>query len=356
MAGTEVKAPEEVDNYLLATVMMWMDKTTVSNTERLMEQYFKYDQVHEAQEILCEKMQKKKPTDKRPTNLQRLQKSASELVTLIQELQAQGETKQVKVVVTPTNLARVPLMESTWGVGDVSTAARLLNLERQMTEMRVEMARVASTPAPASTYKDIVAKKAPEPVVPKAKVVGKAKVKAVPKAVPAEPTSSEGGELEGEEPFQVVARKKGKKAPRKVQYGTGQVTAGGASGEAAPYEVWIGNTHPASTPDIIKEVLVECGRRMEGDGLQEELSILEVECLTKPRDDGKAPHTKQWRVKVPNRFREHMKQPGAYQVGWSSRRFFPARSSRPKVAELTMGPRRGSTVSEAGSTAGINGQ
>ena len=347
--GGGVKAPEEVDSYLLATVIMWLDKTTVSNTERLMEQYFKYEQVHEAQTILSEKMKKKKPTDKRPTNMRRLQTSAAELVALLQELQAQGETKLVKVVVTPASLAMVPLMESTWGEGEVSTAARLLNLERQMTEMRVEVARVASTPAPAPTYRDIVAKK-------DGLVGQKAKVKPVPKDVTAEPIIDQGGNMEEEEPFQVVAKKKWKKAPRKVQYGTGQVTAGGASGEAAPYEIWIGNTHPGSTPEIVREVLVECGRRMEGGGLEEELTILEVECLTKARDDGKEPHTKQWRVKVPNRFREHMKQPAAYQVGWSSRRFFPARSSRPKVAELALAPRRDSMASEAGSTAGTSSQ
>ena len=341
-----MKAPEEVDSYLLATVIMWLDKTTVSNTERLMEQYFKYEQVHEAQAILSEKMKKKEPTNKRPTNMRRLQTSSAELVALLQELQAQGEAKQVRVVVTPASLAMVPLMESTWGEGEVSTAARLLNLERQMAEMRVDVARVASTPAPAPTYKDMVAKK-------DGPVSQKTKVKPVPKEVTEEPTIGQGGDVEEEEPFQVVANRKGKKAPRKVQYGTGQVTAGGASGEAAPYEVWIGNTHPASTPEIVREVLVECGRRMEGGGLEEELTILEVECLTRPRDDGKEPHTKQWRVKVPNRFREHMKQPAAYQVGWSSRRFFPARSSRPKVAELTLAPRRRST---AGSTAGSSSQ
>jgi len=343
-----VNAPEDVDSYLLATAIMWLDKTTVSNTERLVEQYFKYEQIHEANVILSEKMKTKIPT-KKNNSMQRLQKSAKELLALLQVLQAQGEAKQVRVVVTPASLAMVPLMESTWGEGEVSTAARLLTLERQMTEMRLDVARVASTQATAPTFRDMVAKK-------DGLVGQKAKVKPVTKEVPAEPTIGQGVNTEEEEPFLLVERKKGKKAPRKVQYGTGQVTAGGVSGEAAPYEVWIGNTHPASTKDIIQEVLVECGRRMEGGGLEEELTILEVECLTKPRDDGKEPYTKQWRVKVPNRFREHMKKPAAYQVGWSSRRFFPARSSRPKVAELALGPRRGSTASAAGSTAGSSSQ
>ena len=49
----------------------------------------------------------------------------------------------MKVIMTPTTLATVPLMESTWGEGDkASTAARLLNLEKQMSEMCMELAKV----------------------------------------------------------------------------------------------------------------------------------------------------------------------------------------------------------------------
>ena len=69
---------------------------------------------------------------------------------------------------------------------------------------------------------------------------------------------------------------------------------------------------------------------------------MECECLTKERSDGKKPYTRQWRVKVPNRFREHMKRPEAFQVGWSSRRFFPA---RPRVPDLNLAP--GGALEEA---------
>ena len=127
-----------------------------------------------------------------------------------------------------------------------------------------------------------------------------------------------------------LAKGRRRKQPRKVQYGNS--TTGGESGEAAPYKVWIGNTHPESSEEIIREVLVEMGRRSKGDtGLAEDLQVLECECLTKAKTDGRKPYTKQWRVKVPNRFREHMKKPEAYQVGWSSRRYFPARAEVPDL-------------------------
>ena len=135
----------------------------------------------------------------------------------------------------------------------------------------------------------------------------------------------------GQRPWnQVVAGGRGR---RKVQYGTNQVKVMG--GEAAPYEVFVGNTHPDTTETIVKEVLAQVSQSMpEEMKLQEPLMILEVECLTKPRTDGRKSWTKNWRVQVSNRFREHMLRPEAYPMGWSSRRYFPARAARPAVPPL----------------------
>ena len=100
--------------------------------------------------------------------------------------------------------------------------------------------------------------------------------------------------------------------------------------------MWIGNAHPDSTPEVIKEVLIELGKRTEGDAaLTKDMQALECQCLTKLRADGTKPYTKQWRVKVSNRFRQPMMRPEALQVGWSSRRYFPA---GPKVPELHLAP------------------
>ena len=121
--------------------------------------------------------------------------------------------------------------------------------------------------------------------------------------------------------------------PRPVQYGTSAVNVVG--GDAAPYEVFIGNTNPASTEDIIKQVLQECAQNMSGEiKLTEQLEILDVQCITKPRDDGYPIRTKSWRVRVPHKFRDHMLRVEAYPVGWSSRRYFPPRAPRPAVPPL----------------------
>ena len=118
-----------------------------------------------------------------------------------------------------------------------------------------------------------------------------------------------------------------------VQYGTSQVKVNG--GEAAPYDVFVGNTHPQSTVEIVKEVLKKVSESMpEEMKLNEPLEILEVECLTKPRTDGRPIWNKNWRVRVSNRFRTHMLRPESYPAGWSSRRYFPARAARTPVAPL----------------------
>ena len=93
-------------------------------------------------------------------------------------------------------------------------------------------------------------------------------------------------------------------------------------GEATPYEVFIGNTNPASCVEIIKDVLKECAKSVSEEfKLAEQLEILDVESLTKSRDDGYPIRTKSWRVRVPHKFRDHMMRVEAYPVGWSSRRY-----------------------------------
>ena len=45
--------------------------------------------------------------------------------------------------------------------------------------------------------------------------------------------------------------------------------------------------------------------------LSEPLAVEMVDELTKPREDGKRPWSRNWRVQVPHRFREHILRPEA---------------------------------------------
>ena len=83
--------------------------------------------------------------------------------------------------------------------------------------------------------------------------------------------------------------------------------------------------------EVLAQVSLKIPEEMK---LEEPLQILEVECLTKPRTDGRKLWTKNWRVQVSNRFCEHMLRPEAYPMGWSSMRYFPARAARPAVPPL----------------------
>ena len=58
-----------------------------------------------------------------------------------------------------------------------------------------------------------------------------------------------------------------------MNYGKSSVQVAG--GEAAPYEVFVGNTHPDSTIELIKEVIEKCAAMLpEAENLTEPLTVL----------------------------------------------------------------------------------
>ena len=94
----------------------------------------------------------------------------------------------------------------------------------------------------------------------------------------------------------------------------------------APLEVFIANTHPQSTEDIVKNILTECA---DADKSRtNKLDILEVKCMTNLE---RFPHqrTLYWKVVVPHREREYMLKDESYPTGRAHRRFFPPRQSVP---------------------------
>ena len=106
---------------------------------------------------------------------------------------------------------------------------------------------------------------------------------------------------------------------RKMNYGTNKIDEAGA--EAAPIEIFVGNTNPRATEEIIKRVLVKCAEKMP-DGPK--LEILEVKLLTNPDRDPN-PRFKSWMVKVPYAFKNLMEEDAFYPNGWSHRKYFPKR-------------------------------
>ena len=71
----------------------------------------------------------------------------------------------------------------------------------------------------------------------------------------------------------------------------------------APYEVLIANTHPDSTAEIIKKVLIDCSA--QDKSREKTLDIIDVSCMTN-LERFPNPRTLCWKVTVPQREREHM--------------------------------------------------
>ena len=111
-----------------------------------------------------------------------------------------------------------------------------------------------------------------------------------------------------------------RRQPRKVNYGTKNISTAGA--EAAPIEVFVGNTNPRATEEIIAAVLKDCAKDMPD---KPELDILDVRCLTNPERDPN-PRTRSWVVRVPFKFKSLMENVEFYPTGWSHRKYYPPRN------------------------------
>ena len=135
-----------------------------------------------------------------------------------------------------------------------------------------------------------------------------------------ENTNGEGNDDSNGE-FQNVNRRR---QPRKTNFGKNTTDLNIEGAEAAPYEVFVGNTHPKATEAIIADVLTRCAQTLPD---KPDLKIIHVKCLTNLERDPH-PRTKCWRIQVPYSCKQIVENDELYPVGWSHRRFFPARKSR----------------------------
>jgi hypothetical protein len=117
-----------------------------------------------------------------------------------------------------------------------------------------------------------------------------------------------------------------------MNYGTNSVEVEGA--EAAPIEIFVGNTNPKATDEIIKRVLLKCADNMPE---KPKLEILEVTLLTNPERDPN-PRFKSWMVRVPYSFKSLMENDSFYPNGWSHRKYFPKKTAAGQEHEEAHGP------------------
>ena len=133
-------------------------------------------------------------------------------------------------------------------------------------------------------------------------------------------------EEEKNDGYQRVDRQK-KNRKSKVTQGSSKVELANANVALRPCDFFIGNTGAECDSDTIKEVLIEVARRMpdtDEHKLDSDLEILEVELLTKHKD----PRSKNWRVRVPQKYRDHMYRAEAIPSGWNSRKYYFPRAPK----------------------------
>ena len=93
------------------------------------------------------------------------------------------------------------------------------------------------------------------------------------------------------------------------------------AGQAAPVEIYIGNTTPAATEGIVEAVLMKCAKGLDA---QTEFKVLEVVQLAKQIEK---PRTKCWKVVIPYKFKDMMEKDELYPPGWCHRKFFSPRQT-----------------------------
>ena len=358
-----------IDSWKLVTIGMWVDKVEKAGALSLICDNFEWDELWEAaaelnQQCTLRKLEVHIPRNRDQGDLKdRVRVLGTAVLSSLQELKSHSDPPVF--VVTSASLAMVPGVIKSNVKADPAVATRLDNMERMLETLSKGMQEMKSnqlTQWPALQVNGVPlqqpgqqAQGVGRPAVgAETRTGARTKQQSLPVGGQHLRSRSDSRKRKAEEDLQVhgqpeqqaggvqdnsqqdekygwndVARGRRKK----VQYGTSKLRVSG--GDAAPYDVFVGNTHPESTEEIIREVLVKVSEVMpEDQKLSEPLEILEIECLTKPRDDGRKLWSKNWRVQVSNRFREHMLRPEAYPIGWSSRRYFPARAPRQPVPAL----------------------
>ena len=109
-----------------------------------------------------------------------------------------------------------------------------------------------------------------------------------------------------------------------MNYGKNTATQNLEGAEAAPVEIFVGNTHPKATEAIIADVLTKCAQTLPN---KPELKIIHVKCLTNPERDPN-PRTKSWKVQVPYSCKSIVENDELYPLGWSHRKFYPPKQPK----------------------------
>ena len=353
-AMRDAEKPPDIESYVLAVISMWLDKMTPVECENLAARNFSYETLVEyAVERINKSKLEKVCKNKGGSNLE----LSKRVVTAVNSMKNLKPCP--RFLIPPEEVEFIPGLTTTGdtSVDENTVAARLESLEKNheivmkaLNDIQknikypsavasvpaVELQTFPSLPLPAAGAQNSFADRQQTPKI--------GQVHAIRERLLSTASNMSGNGIkrnrdeakidDRNESWAKVAGRGGRKKP-KVRQGNSRINIAAGEEVVLPFDVYIGNTHPRSTEDVVKRYLKECYEAAPDDEKAEgPFEVLKIECCTKPRDDGKDPWCLNWRVSVDQRFREYILKPEAIPMGWTSRRYFPPRAKRPPPAEL----------------------
>ena len=337
--------PPDIGHWLVATIAMWSDSNVKQDCIEMLVKTVKYDDLEDARMVISAH-QEKFPIMKIPAV------QSGEAVTLATRLFdkiVDLKNMEVGLFVPFTQLHLVPGVKKTGGSAESEAAisARMSRVELQqesildmLKDIKNQNQRAVQQPAPALQVNGAPAAGSSfGPALERTRAQqqhgDRSRSNSTSKRLRMEmeggatgtapgATGGGGGNNDGNSYRDVTRRRR----PRQGVQGTSKVVIKEAAA-IAPVEFHIGNTHVDSDADTVKRVLKLVASALPAEmALDGELEVEVVECLTKEKE-GYKPWCKNWRVRVPQKHKQHMMRPEALPEGWTSRRFFPARPPRP---------------------------
>ena len=337
--------PPDIGHWVVATIAMWSDSIVKQDCIEMLVKTVKYADLEDAR-LVISGHQEKFPIMKIPAV------QSGEAVTLATRLFdkiVDLKNMEVGLFVPFTQLHLVPGVKKTGGSAESEAAisARMSRVELQqesildmLKDIKNQNQRAVQQPAPALQVNGAPAAGSSfGPALERTRAQqqhgDRSRSNSTSKRLRMEmeggasgtapgATGGGGGNNDGNSYRDVTRRRR----PRQGVQGTSKVVIKEAAA-IAPVEFHIGNTHVDSDADTVKRVLKLVASALPAEmALDGELEVEVVECLTKEKE-GYKPWCKNWRVRVPQKHKQHMMRPEALPEGWTSRRFFPARPPRP---------------------------
>ena len=336
-----------INSLVLGTVHMYYEKLPKPDVIEVIETNFEEGEIHGAMIVLHDALGLEAPHG-RQTSMNRTAVSAyaMDVYDIVAKLVDEG--KLPKIVVSSEDLPRLPISKKKMDNSEVVTVnCRLEALESMIKEVVTKVNKINEKPTFANA--------APPAVVVAAPVQQGGQVGAAAGG-PGRGTGRQGqpGSLGGqgirdrspsvkrgyndvtkdnlENPNDDYQTVNNRRRQRKMNYGTNKIEEAGA--EAAPIDVFVGNTNPRATDDIIKRVLMKCAEKMLD---KPKLDILEVKLLTNPARDPN-PRFKSWMVRVPYSCKALMENDAFYPDGWSHRKYFPKKIQQDRNVRQHLDP------------------